>query len=105
MDQGKKQLLSQLDKARRELKSLKSRLKAKGKQLDKQIIQDSEDLFGNRQVDNSLLFDVRVQPEQRNKATETLRAEIAAKEAEITALIAQVETYDELTKNQLKITE
>lgn len=66
-----------IEKALARLQSAREALKNKGKALDKEIIKDQEDIFGQRKSDNeNLLFNERVDADARNKATENERNEV-----------------------------
>ena len=60
---------AEFKKAEAELKSSKTALESKRKELDKGLIADQEDLFGERQsVDETALFDERASVDARNEA-------------------------------------
>jgi hypothetical protein len=66
-----------IEKALARLQSAREALKNKGKALDKELIKDQEDIFGQRKSDNeNLLFNERVDADARNKATENERNEV-----------------------------
>jgi len=65
----------ELENAEAKLRKAKKELESKRKELDKGLIQDQEDLFGERKSDSpDLLFNERATLDARNEAIEPLKA-------------------------------
>lgn len=94
-------LLQELQDKQTKIAAAKRRYEAKKKSLVGSIVEDTPDLFGNRQsqADNKL-FDVRVDPAQISAALAPIKAEISTLEREIEVLtykIIQAENNSEPT--------
>lgn len=64
-------------KTKYELKAAKNAFESKAKELDKKIVSDQEDLFGERKsTDTNAMFEERVSMEARNKALEPFKVRI-----------------------------
>lgn len=82
-----KEVNAKLEKANENLRIAKEALDRKAKSLDKELVKDNEDIFGERKNQNeNKLFDERVDGNARNKATEKERKAIKDAQDEIKAL-------------------
>jgi len=82
-----KEVNEKLIKANENLRIAKDALARKAKSLDKELVKDNEDIFGERKNQNeNKLFDERVDGNARNKATEKERKAIKDAQDEIKAL-------------------
>ena len=85
-------LLKEVDKkiedARQKVRVAKDALDRKAKSLDKEMVKDQENLFGERKSSaEAKLFDERVDAQAREKATETERNNIKTAQEELKKLI------------------
>ena len=79
-----KEVNSKLEKANEKLRIAKEALDRKAKSLDKELLKDNEDIFGERKTQNeNKLFDERVDGNARNKATEKERQAIKDAQKEV----------------------
>jgi hypothetical protein len=82
-----KEIKSQLDKKSDELSAARTTLKNKRAELDKGIIEDQPDLFGERKSEQEpQLFTERADASQRAKITDPLEANVKKLESEVEAL-------------------
>lgn len=82
-----KQVEKDLEKANNNLRTATEALDRKAKLLDKELLKDNEDLFGERKSQQEQkLFDERVDSEARNKATEKERQAIKEAKEEVKKL-------------------
>lgn len=78
----------QLERAKEELSAARTAMKAKAKELDKGLMADSEDLFGERAYpSDQMLFDERADASQRSVVLAPYLARIDAAEAEVKRLM------------------
>jgi len=91
-----KEVNAKLEKANENLRIAKEALDRKAKLLDKELLKDNEDIFGERKSQNeNKLFDERVDVNARNKATKKERQSVKDAQDEIknlTDLKAKIES-------------
>ena len=91
----------QLQAAREELSTATDAFKDKRKELDKDIQEDTPDLFGERKSQQeSKLFDERVDPEAKEKALQPFKDRMAKAKAEVERLEAKQKDYADKTTAQ-----
>ena len=97
-----KEVNKQIEDANEKLRIAKDALDRKAKKLDKDLVNDAEDLFGERKTQNkNLLFDERVEQSARDKATEKERQAVIDATNEIKKLNT---IKDKLEKGDIKST-
>lgn len=95
-------LLTELKDKQDKLAAAKRRLKAKKKTLMGTVIEDTPDLFGNRQSQSeNKLFDIRVDPGQVSAALAPIKGEISALEREIEILTYKIVKAEDNTEPTL----
>lgn len=103
------QVEKNLEKANEKLRVAKEALDRKAKSLDKEVLKDNEDLFGDRKSQNAnKLFDERVNPDSRNKATEKERQAIKEAQEEVKKLSdlkAKIESGEVKSTKELEFSE
>jgi broad specificity phosphatase PhoE len=89
-----KAVAEQLQAAREELATATDAFKQKRKELDKDLQDDQEDLFGERKSQQeSKLFDERADPEARDKALKPFKDRMEKAKAEVERLEAKQKEY------------
>jgi hypothetical protein len=103
-------LLKEVDKkiedARQKVRVAKDALDRKAKSLDKEMVKDQENLFGERKSSSEAkLFDERVNADAREKATETERNNIKIAQEELKSLIQTKKDIEsgKITSNQVDL--
>jgi hypothetical protein len=104
-----KEVNEKLIKANENLRIAKDALARKAKSLDKELVKDNEDIFGERKNQNeNKLFDERVDGNARNKATEKERKAIKDAQDEIKALTeakAKIESGEIVSTKEMDFAE
>lgn len=100
-----KEVNAKLAQANENLRIAKEALDRKAKLLDKELLKDNEDIFGERPNQNeNKLFDERVDVDARNKATAKERQAIKDAQAEIkqlTELKAKIESGEVVSTKEI----
>ena len=82
---------------------LEKALKKKANALDKELLKENENLFGDKDENPNILFQVKAEPTQRQIIVDQIKDQIICKEQELKRLKNQIENFEELNKNQLQI--
>ncbi len=80
-----KEINGLIEKANEELSAAENAFKSKAKELDKELLADQEDIFGERKTDGGM-FDERADATQRNKVLEPFKERINKSKEELADL-------------------
>ena len=101
-----KEVDEKIEQAREKVRVAKDALDRKAKSLDKEMVKDQENLFGERKSSaEAKLFDERVDAQAREKATETERNNIKIAQDELKKLIQTKKDIEsgKITSNQVDL--